>query len=120
MRIRETAYMVTSVTEGRRSVFQVQASAQLLCDTLIQNRNEGRYLLHAFVVMPNHFLALLTPSSHMSLERCVQYIKGGSSKQLGRGPIWQKGFNQQGVQNREAYLAYVRYVDVMDGLIYEV
>jgi putative transposase len=111
MRIRETTYMVTSATSPRRPVFQVHASAQLLCDVLTHYRDQGNYKLHAFVVMPDHFHAVLTPAPIKTLEQCVQLIKGGSSARLKKGPIWQKGFNEQSLQSEEAYRAALRYVE---------
>ena len=55
--------------------------------------------------MPNYFHLLLTIENEMTIERAVQFIKGGFSfragKELGmRSPIWQKGFS------RGAYLRY--------------
>ena len=46
--------------------------------------------------MPNYFHLLLTIENEMTIERAVQFIKGGFSfragKELGmRSPIWQKG-----------------------------
>jgi REP element-mobilizing transposase RayT len=35
--------------------------AQLLVDVLAENRRKKRFLLHEFVIMPNHFHLLLTP-----------------------------------------------------------
>lgn len=97
MRARETTYFVTSVTLGRRAF--LQANAQILCDTLIQYRDASNYLLHAFVVMPNHFHALITPGPEISLEKCMLLIKGGSSHRMAKRGVWQKGFNQQGVRD---------------------
>lgn len=97
MRQTETTYFVTSVTEDRRNIFQ--ANAAVLCETMMHYRKEGHYALHGFVVMPDHFHALITPSPEIALERCVQFIKGGSAHRIGRGKIWQKGFNQQGVRD---------------------
>lgn len=42
-----------------------------------------RYLLHEFVVMPDHFHLILTPTG-ITLERAMQCIKGGFSFQLNK------------------------------------
>ena len=110
MRTRETTYLVTSVTEGRRAIFQTDNNAQLLCDVLIHYRGEERYRLHAFVVMPDHFHALITPGPQIAVEECVRFIKGGSAHRLGKGPIWQRGFNQQGVRDAAGYSARKQYI----------
>ncbi len=85
---------------------------KLFIDVLYSNRRQGRFLLHEFVVMRNHFHVLLTVNSELSIERAVQYIKGGFSfrakKQLGiAAEIWDKGRKnpvQEGLsQTPEAY-----------------
>lgn len=44
---------------------------------LLRYRDAGAYALHDFVLMPDHFHILLTPARDKTLERVVQYIKGG-------------------------------------------
>jgi len=59
-------YMITVVTAERRSIFQVTAVAELFEQTLLDYRRQGKFLLHAFVIMPDHFRALITPASDVS------------------------------------------------------
>ena len=70
---------MTSVTDGRRALLQSERTAKLLIDVFNENRYKGRFLLHEFVVMPNHFHLLITPSEDVSLEKAIQFIKGGFS-----------------------------------------
>jgi putative transposase len=53
-------YFVTAVTAERRSIFQVTATAELLQQTIFDYRSQGRFLLHAFVIMPDHLHALIS------------------------------------------------------------
>src|SRR5580704_15354352 len=53
-------FFVTSTTAGRRALLQSDRMAQLLVDVLAENRRKKRFLLHEFVIMPNHFHLLLT------------------------------------------------------------
>jgi putative transposase len=46
-------------------------------------RTENKYLLHEFVVMPDHLHLILTPQG-ITLERAMQLIKGGFSFQLNK------------------------------------
>ncbi len=71
-------YFVTAVTANRRRLFQVSATAELLQLTILDYRSQGKFLLHAFVIMRDHFHALLTPAPDVSLEKAMQFIKGGS------------------------------------------
>ena len=52
--------------------------ARLFLQTLYAYRRQGKFHLHAFVLMPEHFHLLLTPLE-IALERTMQLIKGGFS-----------------------------------------
>jgi len=104
--------MITSASWGRRSLFQVERWAKLLIDTLYHYRGPA-YLLHEFVVMPDHIHVLLTPITR--LERAVQFIKGGFSyrakKELGSNmEVWQKGFSDHRIRDASDYLQHVSYI----------
>ena len=104
--------MVTSETWGRRAIFRVDRWAELFIDTLLHYRGSA-YQLHAFVIMPDHFHALITPVG--ALERAVQFIKGGFSHrvkvELGSNmEVWQKGFSDHRIRDYSDYLVHVRYI----------
>ncbi len=104
--------MITSATWGRRSLFSREPWARLLIDTLYHYRGSA-YLLHEFVIMPDHIHVLLTPKTN--LEKAVQFIKGGFSyrtrKELGSNmEIWQKGFSDHRIRDAGDYLHHVSYV----------
>jgi putative transposase len=105
-------YMVTSATWERRDLFRNEGWARLLIDTLYHYR-ESTCLLHEFVIMPDHFHLLITPKT--SLEKAVQFIKGGFSyrakKELGSNmEIWQKGFSDHRIRDAGDYLRHVAYI----------
>ena len=54
-------HAVTTVTSQRRALFQRTANAELLQQLLFRYRDQGRYQLHGFVIMPDHVHLLLTP-----------------------------------------------------------
>ena len=105
-------YMVTSQTWERRPLFRNERWSALLIDTLYHYRGTA-YLLHEFVVMPDHIHVILTPLT--SLEEAVQFIKGGFSyrakKELGSNmEIWQKGFSDHRIRHANDYRLQVGYV----------
>jgi len=55
----------------------------LFLKTLYGYRRQGKFLLHAFVLMPEHVHLLLTPADDVTLERAIQLIKGGYSHAFG-------------------------------------
>ena len=91
-------YFVTFSTFQRRRFFVVESYAKLFLKTLYGYRRQGRFTLHAFVLMPDHVHLLLTPAADVTLERAMQSIKGGYSHAVGikisRRKIWQKGFTE--------------------------
>jgi putative transposase len=106
-------YFVTASTFQKRSLFQTERMARLLVDVLFHYRGQGRYLLHEFVLMPDHFHVLLSPTE--TLERALQLIKGGFSfrarKELGfGGEIWQKSFYDRRVRDVDEYCAFREYI----------
>jgi putative transposase len=105
-------YFVTAVTANRRRLFQVEQNARLLLDVLSHYRAENRFALHAFVIMPDHIHALLTPASEVSLEKAMQFIKGGFSHRLHSShPVWERSFNEVQVLNLEKFDAFKKYIE---------
>ena len=105
-------YMITSSTWGRRSLFSREAWAKLLIETLYHYRGTA-YLLHEFVIMPDHIHVLFTPKT--SLEKAVQFIKGGFSyrakKELGSNmEVWQKGFSDHRIRDAGDYRIHQVYI----------
>ena len=111
----ERTFFVTSSTWGKRGLLQSGRAAELLIDVLYHYREQRKYLLHEFVIMPDHFHVLITVGAEMSVEKAVQFIKGGfafrTGRELGfRAPVWQKGFSEIRVKEREAFLKIVEYI----------
>ena len=103
-------YFVTSATYNRRRLFQVASNTELFIATLQEYRHAGHCKLHAFVVMPDHFHILLTPQQ-ITLERCLGLIKGGFSPKIGsKFPVWQCGFTDHRIRDREDFLTRLKYI----------
>jgi putative transposase len=105
-------YLVTAVTAGRRSLFQVTATAELLERTILDYRSQGKFLLHAFIIMPDHLHALITPAPDVSLEKAMQFIKGGFSFRLkGKLDVWMRSFNESQIMSEEKFINSLRYIE---------
>jgi REP-associated tyrosine transposase len=68
---RPGTYFITTATHNRRRLFQVERNAALLLETIDHYRVS--YLLHAYVVMPDHLHLIVTPTD-ITLERTMQLI----------------------------------------------
>jgi putative transposase len=105
-------YLVTAVTAQRRSLFQVTATAELLERTMFDYRSQGRFLLHAYVIMPDHFHALITPARDVSLEKAMQFIKGGFSFRLkSKLNVWMRSFNESQIMSEGKFMNCVQYIE---------
>ena len=106
-------FFVTSVTWQRAPIFRVEGRARLLIEVLFGYRDQGKYLLHEFVVMPDHFHLLLTPAADVSLEKAVQFIKGGYSYRLRKVEkiqAWQESFTNHRIRDFEDYQRHCEYI----------
>jgi putative transposase len=108
-----SCYFITASTFEKRNILQSDRMAGLFVGVLLHYRAQGRYLLHEFVVMPDHFHLLITPRE--SLERAMQLIKGSFSFRAKREmgllhEIWQPSFYDRRVRDASEYVAFREYI----------
>ena len=65
--------------------------------------------------MPEHVHLLLTPATDITLERSIQFIKGGYSHALGvelgrKGEVWQRGFTDHRIRDSEDFENHRSYI----------
>jgi len=111
----QRTFFVTAVTAGRKSLLQSSRMANLLTDVLQHYRQQARFQLHEFVIMPNHLHAIITPAHDLSLEKAMQFIKGRFSfrakRELGcQFEIWERSFTEHRIKNCEDYEKHRLYV----------
>ena len=99
---------------GRR-LLQSERNAMLFIDVLRSYVATGKFKVHDFVVMPDHVHLLLTVSKDMTIERAMQFIKGGFSyrlkKELGYpGEIWQRGYSELRVEDERSFSQHRGYI----------
>src|SRR5215471_21595611 len=95
----DRTFFVTSKTIEGVSLFQLERMALLFIEVLRLYVAAKKFKVHDFVVMPDHVHLQLTLNESMSIEKAMQFIKGGFSyrakKELGyRKEIWQPGFSE--------------------------
>jgi putative transposase len=109
-----TFFVTTKAAMGKR-LLQSERNAGLLIDVLRSLVSEDRFELHDFVIMPDHLHVLLTVRDGMSIEKAMQLVKGRFSHRLSKefgypGEVWQRGFTEEQVMNRESLDAHRRYI----------
>jgi len=86
-----------------------------MIDVLYSYRKDRKYLIHEFVVMPDHLHCLITVDAQIGVEKAVQNIKGGfafrTGRELGfRAPVWQRGFSEVRVYERADFEQMREYI----------
>jgi putative transposase len=108
-------FFATTKTSMGKRLLQSERNANLLIDVLRSLFAERRFQLHDFVVMPDHVHLLIEVDSGMTIERAMQLIKGRFSHRLShelgyQGEVWQRGFTEVQVLNKENFEAHRAYI----------
>lgn len=98
----------------RTSLFHVEKIARLFIEVLLNYRTENKYLLHEFVVMPDHIHLIITPTG-ITLERAMQFVKGGFSFKVNKGlklrrEFWQPSFVDRRIRDSNEYQRFQDYI----------
>jgi putative transposase len=96
-------------------LLQSDRSAALLVDVLRTCVAADRFRVLDFVVMPDHVHLLIGVGPGISIEKAMQFIKGGFSyrlkKELGyAGEVWQRGFSEVRVEGEESLRQHREYI----------
>jgi putative transposase len=112
--VSESTYFVTANVFQKRSLFHAEKIARLFIEIVLQYRMQKKYLLHEFVVMPDHFHLILTPTG-ITLERAMQFVEGGFSFRLNKTlkvkrEVWQSSFQDRRVRDSLEYQRFKDYI----------
>jgi putative transposase len=112
----ERFFFATTKTNAARRILQSGRNAMLLIEVLRSNVAAGKFQLHDFVIMPDHLHLLMALPNDISIEKAMQLVKGGFSYRLRkehgfRGEVWQRGFSEVRVNDRQTWLRYREYID---------
>ena len=108
-------FFVTTKTSMGQALLQSERDAMLLVDVLRSYMAARKFQRHDFVIMPDHVHLLITVHGDMTIERAMQFIKGGFSfrlrKEFGyRGEVWQRGLSEVRVEDRQSFLRHREYM----------
>jgi len=108
-------FFITTSTDGGRFLLQSERLVNLFLATLFSYCEAKKFQVHEFVLMPNHVHLLTTPCEGISIERALQFIKGGFShrarKEFGTtSEIWQRGYVDHRVRDAGDYAQHREYI----------
>ena len=90
--------------------------ANLFIDVLRSYMRENVFVVHDFVVMPDHVRLLMTVPGDISIEKAMQLVKGNFSfrakKELNySGEVWQRGFSDVRVMDEQSFHQHRACID---------
>ena len=108
-------FFTTFITYQRAPLFRNPDRAHLLTDVLHECIAKSRFELSAHVIMPDHIHALVAPAPDVSVEKAVQFIKGGFSFRLKRehqwkGEVWQQSFTSHRIRDEADLQNHITYI----------
>ena len=109
------AYFITASAYMHQNLFQRTETADLLLATIIRNRDKGEFLLHEFVIMPNHVHLLVTPN--VPSRKWLGPLKGFTGHEairilgLNKRPFWQDESYDHLIRNDEESARIKHYID---------
>ena len=107
-------YFITTNTIDRRPLFIDPRVCRILVDNLRFYRDRGDFLLHAYVIMPEH-LHLVITTVNVNVSGVMRNLKSHTAKDIREclgcdGPVWQERFHDRGIRGMPQFRAMVEYV----------
>ena len=81
----------------------------------LNHDNRLAYILHSYVIMPNHVHLLIEPIGSATIQNITQTIKSVSSHNINKlthqkGNIWQKEYFDRIIRNEDHYMRVLDYI----------
>ena len=107
-------YLVTFATASRRRIFLDSTLACAACRTFAPAARAAAATLMCWVLMPDHFHALVRLDGEVSLSRVVQRLKSMSARACHDVrpdvEVWSRAFHDHALRRDEDMLRTARYV----------
>ncbi len=108
-------YFTTASAYMHQNLFQRTETADLLLSTILRYRDANEFLVHEFVIMPNHLHLLISVDDGANVGRAMQLIKGGFSHSIGQAgrklkAVWQPSYYEHGVRDNGDYTRIRNYI----------
>jgi REP-associated tyrosine transposase len=118
-------YFLACCVEKRRHLLHHPKWASAAIELYYEARARGDILLHAYVVMPDHYHVLLTLEGYPSISDLVRRLHSAFSRQVRQGMVvegrvWQRRFYDHVIRDERDFLAKFGYIHdnpVLAGLV---
>ncbi len=121
--IKERIFFVTCNLARTRLPFS-EAEYEIPCDTFRIVRRRRKFLVGGYVLMPDHWHALIVPATGDTLSRLMDALKVAAMRRINAGrdtrePLWQPRYFDHIIRNARAFhqsLEYMHLNPVKEGL----
>ena len=103
------------IDAGHGSCILADKRVQTIVSDAIRFFDEKNYLIHAFVIMPNHVHLLLTPLSVVPIVQLIAKVKSFTAHRINEetgktGTVWQHGIFDRIVRDADDFDRYMEYI----------
>jgi putative transposase len=108
-------YFVTTVVKNRKDLLRDLAVCSLIIEDLKFYRKKHGFLLHGYVIMPDHLHILISAQGNATISQIMHDLKSHTAQEinltLGRqGPFWQEGFYDHIVRDERDFQRKIDYI----------
>lgn len=102
---------------NRQAIFVSKGDYQILLELVEQNASKFDVLIHAYVLMSNHFHLLLTPQTGDGMPKMMQavgrsYVRHFNRTHQRSGTLWEGRYRSTLIQSDRYLLACMAYIDL--------
>jgi REP-associated tyrosine transposase len=113
--IENGVYHTISATRGRQPILANTRAAESVVDAINASRGQGKVLLIAYAVLPDHLHLLCVPLGESTISHVMKAIKGTSGKAINKfglhaGPVWQQSFYDRVIRDEKLLNVAVEYI----------
>ncbi len=107
-------FFITCRLLPRRRILS-PAEFATLAEVMAERRAEHKFLLTAWVFLPDHWHAIFYPPHPLTVSRVMEAVKDGATKRINRsrrevGRLWQPRFFDRALRTMREYSEKVQYI----------
>lgn len=108
-------YFVTAVIKDRKKLFVDENICSLILKDLKFYREKYQFLLHAYVIMPDHLHLLLSLKEKGNISMIMRDFKSHTAQAINkvlkrRGALWQEGFYEHVIRDEKDFKKRINYI----------
>jgi putative transposase len=123
----EHCFFVTTVVNGRPRLLKDRTVCSMILEDLQFYRNKYGFLLHGYVIMPDHLHILMSVQGDTTISQIMHDFKSHTAQEINRalgraGAFWQEGFHDHIIRDERDFKKRINYMHknpLMSGLIKE-